>query len=223
MRWSMKLRTQMLILVALALTFGGCKFAHRGLAGSGVRKTEKRELKSFNAIETSGAYEVQITCQKPASFEIEADDNILPLIKTEVHDGILAVSSDERYHAGSGVVLRITLPELTAVTSRGAGDVTIADVNGNDLKIESFGAASIKAAGKVKTAAISSTGAGDIDAAKLQTVSAKVNVTGAATVNVFAGDQLDVTVTGVGSVNYSGNPKTVNKNVGGFGSVNKAD
>ena len=218
----MKGKTQILILVALALAFGGCKF-QRGLAGSGVRKSEKRELKPFNAIDTTGAYEVHITCQKPVSFEIEADDNILPIIKTEVRDGILVVNSDERYHSGRAIVLRITLPELTAVTSRGAGDVTIADVNGDDLKIESLGAASVKAAGKVKTAVISSTGAGDIYATKLQAVSAKVNVTGAATVNVFASEQLDVSVAGVGSVNYSGNPKTVNKNVGGFGSVNKAD
>jgi hypothetical protein len=48
-----------------------------------VRKTEKRELAAFTAIETSGAFEVTVTCQKTASFEIEADDNILPLVESE--------------------------------------------------------------------------------------------------------------------------------------------
>jgi imidazole glycerol phosphate synthase subunit HisF len=211
----------LLCLVAVALP--ACKFAGRGIAGSGNRKTEKRDLKPFKAIDTQGAYEIIVTCQKPASFEIEADDNILPLIKTDVRDGVLSVTSDERYNAGKAVVLRITLPELTAVTSRGAGEVTIADANGDSLKIESMGAASVKAEGKVKAATISSTGAGDIDAAKLQAATAKVSVTGAASVNVFASEQLDVNVTGVGSVNYSGNPKIVNKSVGGFGSVNKVD
>ncbi len=211
------------LLVFVAWAFSGCKYAGRGIAGSGNRKTEKRDLKPFKAIDTQGAYEIIVTCQKPASFEIEADDNILPLIKTDVHDGVLSVSSDERYNSGKAVVLRITRPELTELTSRGAGDITIADVNNDNLKIESLGAASVKAAGKVKAAEISSTGAGDIDAVKLQAVTAKVKVTGAANVNVFASDQLDVSVTGVGSVNYSGNPKTVNKSVGGLGSVNKAD
>ena len=211
------------LLVLVGTAVSGCKFTARGIAGSGNRKTEKRELKPFKAIDTQGAYEIIVTCQKPASFEIEADDNILPLIKTDVHDGVLSVSSDERYNSSKAVVLRITLPELTEVTSHGAGDITIADANGDSLKIESMGAASVKAAGKVKTATISSTGAGDIDAAQLQAATAKVNVTGAANVKVFASDQLDVNVTGVGSVNYSGNPKTVNKSVGGLGSVNKAD
>jgi len=84
-------RFLIILLAVLVVTFAGCKFG-RGIAGSGNRKTEKRDLKSFNAIDTSGAYDVKITCQKPASFEIEADDNILPLIKTEVRDGVLFVS-----------------------------------------------------------------------------------------------------------------------------------
>lgn len=206
----------------LAIGFSACHFT-RGIKGSGVRKSEKRDLKTFSAVDTTGAYEVQISCQKPASFEIEADDNILPLIKTEVRDGVLYVSSQESYNSAKAVTLRIALPELSAVSSRGAGDISVTDANSNDLKIESTGAASIKAAGKVKTATFSSTGAGDIDASRLVAEKTKVTVTGAASVNVYASEQLDVSVSGAGSVNYSGNPKTVNKGVSGFGSVNKKE
>ena len=116
----MKRKTVLLLLVACGLVLSGCKF-HRGIAGSGVRKTERRELKSFNAIDTTGAYEIDVTCQKPASFEIEADDNILPLIKTEVRDGILFVSNDQEYHSSKPVSLRITLPDLNSVSTHGAG------------------------------------------------------------------------------------------------------
>jgi putative autotransporter adhesin-like protein len=162
-----------------------------------------------------------VTCQKPASFEIEADDNILPLIKTEVLDGVLYVSNQERYNSGRAVMLRVNLPELISVSSHGAGDIKIADANSDDLKIESTGAATIKADGKAKSATISSTGAGDIDSARLLAAKAKVSVAGAASVHVYASEQLDVSVSGVGSVTYSGNPKTVNKSVSGFGSVNQ--
>jgi hypothetical protein len=112
---------------------------------------------------------------------------------------------------------------LTAVLSRGAGEITIQDAKSEDLKIESMGAASIKAAGKVKSATISSSGAGDIDANRLQAEKARVTVAGAASVNVYATEQLDVTISGVGSVTYSGNPKSVNKNVSGFGSVKQKE
>src|SRR3954471_19334485 len=107
----MKSKLLLVILLTFAALLFGCKFG-RGIAGSGNRKTEKRELKSFNAIESSGAYEVSITCQKPVSFEIEADDNILPLIKTEVRDGILYITSDQEYHTSKSPNLRITLPDL---------------------------------------------------------------------------------------------------------------
>ena len=214
----MKRMRVLLLLVLCVVVFGGCKF-DRGLAGSGVRKSEKRDLKSFNAIDTKGAYEIDVTCQKSASFEIEADDNILPLIKTEVHDGILSVSNDHPYHSSKPVMLRITLPDLNSVASHGAGQIKVADANSNVLKIESTGAASVNAAGKAKSLSISSTGAGEIDTSKLQAEKVKVDATGAASVDVFASDQLDVSVSGAGSVTYSGNPKTVNKKVSGIGSV----
>src|SRR6266550_2796082 len=122
----MKRKIVVLLLVACGLVLCGCKL-HQGIAGSGVRKTEKRELKSFNAIDTTGAYEVDMTCQKPTSFEIEADDNILPLIKTEVRDGILFVSNDQQYHLAKPVTLRIMLQDLRSVSSHGAGQIKIAD------------------------------------------------------------------------------------------------
>src|SRR5258705_13356728 len=107
----MKRKIVVLLLLAGGLALAGCKL-HRGIAGSGVRKTEKRALKFFNAIDTTGAYEIDVTSQKPASFEIEADDNILPLIKTEVRDGVLFVSNDQQYPSSKPPTLRITLPEL---------------------------------------------------------------------------------------------------------------
>jgi hypothetical protein len=207
---------------ALVAAFSACHIG-RGVKGSGNLKTEKRNLAAFKAIDTTGAYEVEVTCQKPASFEIEADDNILPLIKTDVRDGVLYVTSEESYNPSRPVTLRISLSELTAASSRGAGNVTIQDAKSDDLKIESMGAASIKAAGKVKSATISSSGAGDIDASRLQAEKARVTVAGAASVSVYATEQLDVSVSGVGSVTYGGNPKTVNKSVSGIGSVNKKE
>lgn len=218
----MRKATLLLTCFALIFAFSSCHIGS-GVKGSGNRKTEKRDLASFKAIDTTGAYEIQLTCQKPASFEIEADDNILPLIKTDVRDGVLYVSNQERYNSRRAVMLRISLPELVGVSSHGAGDIKVTDANSGDLKIESTGAASVNATGKAKSLTISSTGAGDIDTSRLHAEKARVSVSGAASINVYASEQLDVAVSGVGSVTYSGNPKTVNKNVSGFGSVNKKE
>lgn len=215
----MKRTISIILLIVALVALSSCKFG-RGIAGSGNRKAEKRDVKSFNAIDTSGAYEVNVTCQKPASVEIEADDNILPLIKTEVRDGTLFVSSEQEFHSSKSPVLRITVPDLNSVANHGAGDVTIVDANSNDLTIKSTGAASISAAGKAKSVTISSTGAGNVDTSKLTAEKARVESTGAANVDVYASDLLDVDISGVSSVTYSGNPKTVTKTVSGVGSVN---
>src|SRR5262245_40168474 len=108
------------LFVAFIVAFSGCHI-NKGVRGSGNRRTEKRTLPAFNAVETTGAYQAEILCQKAASFEIETDDNILPLIKTEVRDGVLYVTSEGRINPSKGVQLRISIPELYSVASRGAG------------------------------------------------------------------------------------------------------
>ena len=211
------------IAVALTLAFSalfvlsGC---HVGVHGSGVRKTEKRDLPSFTSIETSGAFEVEVNCQKPASFEIEADDNLLPIVQTEVRSGVLHVTSTKGYNSSGGIVLRITVPDLESVKSTGAGKFRVTDIKNDNFEIHSTGAAQVVATGQSKSVKISSTGAGKIDAHNLRAETADVSVTGAASVDVYASDQLDVTVSGAGRVTYSGNPK-ISKRVSGAGQVTK--
>lgn len=193
-----------------------------GVRGSGVRKTEKRDLPAFTSIETSGAFEVRVDCQKPASFELEADDNLLPLVQTEVRDGVLRVTTTKGYSSNGGIVLRVTVPDLARIKSTGAGKFNISNLKNDQFEIQSTGAATVVASGQSKSLMISSTGAGKIDAHDLRASDATVKVTGAAGVDVYATDALDVTVSGAGRVTYSGNPK-VSKKVSGAGQVVKRE
>ncbi len=209
------------ILLTIALSFVFVLSAC-GVRGSGVRKTEKRDLPAFNSIETNGAFEVEVACQKPASFEIETDDNILPLIQTEVRDGVLHVTSTKHYSATGAILLRINIPDLVRVKSTGAGKFHVADVKNDDFEIESIGAATVTASGQSKALKVRSTGAGKIDADDFRAQKADVTVTGAAGVEVNVSDELDVNVSGAGRVIYRGNPK-VTKHVSGAGQVTKRE
>ena len=213
--------------IAISLTFGltvllmlsGCHF---GVHGSGNRITETRELGPFTAVETSGAFEVQVTCQKPPSLEIEGDDNILPLIQTEVRNGVLRVSSTKAYSSREGISLRITVPDLERIQTSGAGKIRVTDLKNDKFEIHSSGAALVTAAGQTRSLDISTSGAGKIDTHNLRSETADVSVSGAAVVDVSASDELDVSVTGAGRVTYSGNPK-VSKHVSGAGQVIKKE
>src|SRR6266849_4065437 len=132
---------------AILLTFAlGCVFVLSacGVRGSGVRKTEKRNLPAFTAIETSGAFEVEVTCQKPASFEIEADDNILPLIETEVKGGVLRVTTTKHYSSRGSIALRIAVPNLESVKSTGAGKIDANDFRAQKADVTVTGAAGVE-------------------------------------------------------------------------------
>src|SRR5438128_11098643 len=122
-----------------------------GTHGSGVRKTEKRELAPFTAIETSGAFEVNVICQKPASFEIEADDNILPLVETEVRGGVLHLTTTRHYFSSGGIVVRMSMPSLEVVKSTGAGKFKITDLKNDHFTIDSTGAATVVADGQSRS------------------------------------------------------------------------
>ena len=210
-----------ILTAALIGAFSACHHVGKGVQGSGIRKTEKRDLGSFTAIQASGAYEMKVTCQQPASFEIEGDDNILPLIKTEVRDGVLHINNEKSYNPTKPIAIRIALADLNRFATDGAADVSITNVKNDKLSVNSTGAAKIKAEGQTKLAEINVPGAAKIDASTLRAERATVMVNGAAQVDVYASQQLDVTVSGVGQVTYDGNPGIVNKNVTGLGRVNK--
>src|SRR5207253_9567631 len=119
------------------------------------------------------------------------------------------------------VALRISVPNLVKVDAKGAAKIRVTSVKSESFEIHSSGASSVTAAGETKNVDIHSSGAGMIDAEKLRAEKANVSSSGAASIDVYATEQLDVSVTGVGRVSYSGNPKTVNKNVSGVASVTK--
>jgi len=205
--------------VSALLMLSGCM---HGVRGSGVRKSEKRDLPAYTSISTTGAFDVQVNCQKPASFEIEADDNLLPLVQTEVKDGVLQISTTQGYNSSGGINVRITVPNLALLKSTGAGKFHVSELKNDNFEIHSTGAAQVVVSGQSKKVKIGSTGAGKIDAHNLRASSVEVSVTGAASVEVDAADDLDVAVSGAGRVTYSGNPK-VTKRVSGAGQVIKKE
>ena len=217
----MRILKKSILVLTLLMLFAGCKMG--GIRGSGARKTEKKALPAFRAIETGGAFDVEITCQKPQSVEIEADDNLLPLLETDVTDGVLHVGMKQNYHSRKLIALRIAVPDLNRITISGAGTVRVAGVKNENFVIQSTGAAKIEANGETKAVEIRNSGAGLIDAHELRSFKANVNLSGAGQAEVYASEQLDVTISGVGRVTYGGQPKVINKNISGIGTVSARD
>ena len=53
------------LLVLLSVFTAGCHHTRRAeIQGSGKRVSEKRDIASFTSIQTNGAFNIEVTCQK---------------------------------------------------------------------------------------------------------------------------------------------------------------
>lgn len=211
-------------LLALAVMMTGCgalKLNMRGKSGSGVIKTEKRDVGAFSAVDVSGAYEVEIVCQKQPGVEVEGDENILPLVQTYVKNSTLYITSEQGFNVKKAIKVRVTTGNLEGVSSSGASKITLEGVKNEQLMIETSGAGYIDAAGETKSLEIESSGASKVDVRDLRASRVKVSLSGAGHANVYASEEVNANVSGAASVTYYGEPKVVNKSVSGAGSINK--
>jgi hypothetical protein len=213
----MKKIVLLMLLVSLA---AACHHGLNQVSGSGNRQKQKREVASFTSISTNGAFHIEVVAQKPLALEIEADDNILPLVNMEVSNNVLHIKPSQSYSVSEPIIIRIAVPNLEGISSNGAGKIDVAGLNNEKFEIDLNGATAIRVSGETKLVDIDTNGAGKIDTSKLHAARAVVESKGVSRVEVHAADQLDVTVSGPSSVVYSGDP-VVNKTVNGPGSVQK--
>jgi len=214
-----------------------------GERGSGNVVSSTREVSDFHAIEISYPGEIVITQGEAVSVKVEAEDNLLPGLKTEVRGGKLEVfyKTENGKHVNPTQPVKITIVvrelddvqfssagELTINSLKtdeldfglsGAGKVTVNDIETKSLKIDLSGAGSMEATGTADNLDLNISGFGSFNGGDLHSKSASVNISGAGSATVWADDELEANVSGAGSVDYYGSP-SVTKNVSGVGGVN---
>ena len=207
------------MVIGVASMAAGCHRLNQ-ISGSGNRQTQKREVASFNSISTEGAFEITVVCQQPLSLEIEGDDNILPLVGTDVSNNVLHIKNTSGYSVSKPIKLKIAVPDLESLSVNGAGLIEVTGLKNEKFKIDANGAPTIRALGETKLVEIDANGAGKIDTHKLRALRAVVDSKGVSSVDVRAADKLDVTISGPSHVTYEGNP-VVNRTIHGPGTVEK--
>ena len=216
-----------------------------GERGSGNVVSSTREVSDFHAVKIDYPAQVFISQGKTESVKIEAEDNLLPGLKTEVSNGQLHIyyRSQEGKHVNPTRPVKITIvvKDLKDVELDSAGELTITGLNADDLNVSVSGAGNLKVNDLVaKNFSVNLSGAGDMTATgeaddfnltisgfgsfngkDLHNKNAQVNLSGAGSATVWVDDELNAQVSGVGSVNYYGSP-SVTKQVSGVGGVSKS-
>ncbi len=236
------------LLPLLAVALSGCDILEEAanaerVRGSGKVTQEQRNVSNFNEVTLAAVGELNIQQGDRESLSIEAEDNILPRIKTEVEGGRLAIRTDRGVSLSPTVPIRYRLmvKELKAlelsgsgkvhtggirsqdftVRLPGSGEIRMDELSADSLVAEISGSGSIELPGKVSSQKVRISGSGDYSARDLQSRSADVTISGSGESTIWVEEDLSASISGSGNVEYYGNPR-VSKHVSGSGGINHA-
>ena len=132
----------LLAMAVVLLVLTGCSV----VSGSGQVASETRQVSGFTGIDLSGVGEVIIEQGQSESLTIEADDNVLPVLTSEVEDSVLRLDRKPRntVTTRNPIRYRVTLQDLTSLELSGSGSVSAENLRVNALRVDISGSGTIK-------------------------------------------------------------------------------
>src|SRR5581483_5513876 len=206
-------------LLAAVVIVAGCGSTTTSTKGSGKVVTVSRDVPSFTSVDLTAAATVSVTVGKRTALTISGDDNVVRLIRTDVRDGELVISSKHGYTTSHGLDIRIATPSLVGSTMRGAGSLAATGIRSKSFGVDVIGAGRLQLAGTTGSVDVNVAGVGAVELGRLLARDAHVELSGTGQIHVYATHTLDATVDGVGSISYSGDPAHVRTHVSGLGAI----
>ena len=215
-------------LVALALC--ACNLSANNIRGSGNVVQEERQVSGIRGVALTTIGDMTISLGESETLTIEAEDNLLPYLESELRSGILTISSRSntnlqptkplRYH------LTVTSLEALSVTSTGnidapalqAGSFTAHTSSNGSIHLAGLTAGSLQAeinsdgdiiidAGQVTSQDVTISSSGEYRAEDLQSQSASVEISSSGDATIWVTNSLTADLSSSGSINYYGRPE----------------
>ena len=223
------------------LMFVSCVHGDIKVRGYGSKIEETRYLKGFTEIESDIDADIDIYYSQKDSIVIEAQENILEILETEVRSGKLDIEYSVNVKEHDGVYIKIYVAELDGIILKGVGDIVLVDtfladnlfidlrgvgdivcedITANNIDINLSGSGDIELYGtEVEELDIDLSGVGDINTYGILADEVDVNHSGVGKCKIRFVSILDIKITGVGDVYYIGNPRYVHSSISGIGNV----
>ncbi len=167
--------------------------------------TESRDVSGFSAISFAGSGDLYLTQGDEESLSVEADDDVMSSIVTEVKDGVLHLyrkktSSWRGWFDDDDVRYDLTFVTLDSLRIAGSGDAFAGRIEGADFAINISGSADVNIDElDVDSLQIAVTGSGELRVAELNAGELKSRITGSGEVQVSgAVNSQQISVTGSG-------------------------
>lgn len=242
----MRTKLYLPIVAIAALLFTSCERDYFDVVkGHGPIVSENRFTASYEEVALAIPADVYIVQGEDEGITIEAQDNVLDVIETEVRHGELKLKFED------GVIVKrfdpikvyITTEDLSQITVSGSGNVyNDSPIVTNELRVRISGSgnvdlhdidtpvmdAKISGSGKVYLEGITAdlylqiSGSGDIYAFNLLTETADVTISGSGKTEVTVAHYLNAQISGSGDVYYRGHPD-IDSRISGSGGLYHVD
>ncbi|MCD4737274.1 MAG: DUF2807 domain-containing protein [Bacteroidales bacterium] len=236
-----KMLNVIMILSLLVLIQSGCVYGLGGIKGNGNVVKEERKVSSFDGISVGGAFKVYLTQGSGYALVVEADENLLAVISTEVSAGTLKIKTTEDIRDSEALNIYITFKELKELDISGACNLVgenkfnlddldmecsgasnvEMEIDATEIEMDFSGASDIELAGSATKVNLDLSGASSLDAYDLQVNKLSADISGASHAKVSVSDELSADVSGAASIKYKGEPTITNYDVSGAASIKK--
>ena len=224
------------------LLFAACLAAAFGAYAADKRET--RDVSGFDGLGVSAPIRVELKQGDADSLVVEGEESALAQLETYVERGSLMLRQRSRGHVRymDKVKAYVTMKDIRAISSSGAGDIRAGALRTGDVKLAVAGSGDLHIAeltAKMVHAAVAGSGdltvagradsleagvagSGDLKAGRLEVADAKVGVAGSGSASVWARASLHASVAGSGDLRYFGDPALRKTSVTGSGSLRRA-
>ena len=212
------------------------------VSGSGNVTVSEISGIDFSELIASSGVNVYVTQGPKSPIRIEAEDNMIGLVKTYESDDRLKVYLSKCVRAKNPVNVYVSSEDITKFTAasaakiigeteiksedieidaNSAGEINL-ELDVKNVVVESSSAAKISLDGTADTLDVSANSAGYVYAFELKADEVIANANSAGIVQVYAIDKLDATANSAGNVRYKGTPGAIIVDENSGGNVQKA-
>jgi len=209
------------------------------IEGNGNVTMENRNVSPYSEVRSEGSFNVYISYDIVQSVKVEAEENLLPYIETDVHGSTLIIKTRDHRNIENNYPIRIYIktPTIGNIELSGSGMINCDSVNASYLNLHLSGSgdmsvialsnkikAHVSGSGEINLRGIANetdfdiNGSGDIHSYNLQQDTCFADISGSGDMYVYVVKFLDVRISGSGKVHYQGNP-VVNTSITGSGMV----
>ena len=192
----------------------------------GKTSKEDRTVNSFTKVSLSGGIDLTIEQGNSKTISVEASENAIDNLVTEVKNGTLKIYFDKNMRRVKKAHVFISVNNLEKISASGGSDIeskgklkfdkfAIHSSGGSDIELElevkhldchTSGGSDVDLDGSAETLDLHASGGSDFNGFNFKVKEAIVSASGGSDSNVYASESIEVSASGASDVNFKGDP-----------------